>query len=106
MFRLIHTNAILILGFGAILACMLGSIFIGMQHLDTTRDAWLRDAAFREKVRTAFLMREAVRERSFRLTYAATLDDFFDRDEQQTIFHAKATAFLTAAQQHHVLLGI
>jgi len=96
MFRLIHTNAILILGFGAILACMLGSIFIGMQHLDTTRDAWLRDAAFREKVRAAFLMREAVRERSFRLTYAATLDDFFDRDEQQTIFHAKATAFLTA----------
>ncbi len=96
MFRLIHTNAILILGFGAILACMLGSIFIGMQHLDTTRDAWLRDAAFREKVRAAFLMREAVRERSFRLTFAATLDDFFERDEQRNIFNAKAISFLTA----------
>ncbi len=96
MVHLKHTNAILILGFGAIIACMLGTIFIGLQHLDTTRSAWLRDAAFREKVKAAFLMREAVRERSFRLTYATTLDDFFERDEQRNIFHAKAVAFLTA----------
>lgn len=96
MAKLKHTNSILILGFGAILACMLGSIFIGLQHLETTRDAWLRDAAFREKVRAAFLMREAVRERSFRLTYATTLDDIFDRDEQRLIFNAQAIAFMTA----------
>jgi diguanylate cyclase (GGDEF)-like protein len=96
MLRLRHTNMILILGFGTILACMLGSILISLQHLDSTREAWQRDAAFREKVRAAFLMREAVRERSFRLTYATTLSDFFDRDEQRVIFRSKAVAFLNA----------
>ncbi|CCQ74977.1 diguanylate cyclase [Magnetospira sp. QH-2] len=90
------TNAFLVLGFGAILICMVGSIIIGFRHLDATREAWLRDAAFREKVRAAFLMREAIRERSFRLTYAATLSDFFDRDEQHELFNAEAAHFLVA----------
>ena len=91
-----HTTAALAIGFAAILACMLGSIFIGFQHLDQTRDAWQRDALFREKVRASFLMREAIRERSFHLAFAATLDDFFDRDEQRETYNAKAVNFLLA----------
>jgi len=75
---------------------MLGSIYIGIQHLDQTRDAWQRDALFREKVRAAFLMREAIRERSFHLTFATSMDDFFDRDEQREIYDAKAVSFLLA----------
>ena len=98
MLKFRRSNAVLILGFGAILACMLGSIYIGFQHLEATRQAWLRDAAFREKVRAAFLMREAVRERSFRLTFAATLDDFFERDEQRDYFRSSAAGFLTARE--------
>jgi len=84
------------IGFGAILACMLGSIYIGFQHLEHTRNAWQRDALFREKVRSAFLMREAIRERSFHLTFATTMDDFFDRDEQRQLYDAKAVNFLLA----------
>ncbi|GAB6052125.1 hypothetical protein JCM17960_09450 [Magnetospira thiophila] len=95
------TNAFLVLGFAAVLLCMAGSIFIGFQHLDSTRTAWLRDAAFREKVRAAFLMREAIRERSFRLTYAATLKDYFARDEQQELFQAEAAHFLSALEMLH-----
>jgi len=75
---------------------MLGSIFIGFQHLDQTRGAWQRDALFRDKARAGFLMREAIRERSFHLTFAATMDDFFDRDEQRDIYNAKAVSFLQA----------
>jgi|GEM_PF-1736502 len=91
-----HTTAALTIGFVAILACMLGSIYIGFQHLDQTRDAWQRDALFRDKVRAGFLMREAIRERSFHLTFATTMDDFFDRDEQRQIYNAKAVSFLQA----------
>lgn len=91
-----HTTAALAIGFAAILICMLGSIYIGFQHLDQTRGAWQRDAMFREKVRTAFLMREAIRERSYRLTFATSMDDFFDRDEQREIYQASAADFLVA----------
>jgi len=94
-----HTTAALSIGFGAILACMLGSIYIGFQHLDQTRGAWQRDALFREKVRSAFLMREAVRERSFHLTFATTMDDFFDRDQQREFYDAKAVSFLLAREK-------
>ena len=73
---------------------MLGSIFIGFQHLDQTREAWQRDALFRDKVRAGFLMREAIRERSFHLTFATTMNDIFDRDEQRDIYNAKAVNFL------------
>jgi len=75
---------------------MLGSIYIGFEHLDQTRASWQRDALFREKVRSAFLMREAIRERSFHLTFATTMDDFFDRDEQRGLYNAKAVDFLMA----------
>lgn len=91
-----HTTAALALGFGAILACMLASIYIGFQHLDQTRDAWQRDALFREKVRAAFLMREAIRERSFHLTFATSMSDYFDRDEQREIYNFKAVNFMVA----------
>lgn len=91
-----NSTTALSLGFAAILACMLGSIFIGFQHLDQTRLAWQRDALFREKVRAAFLMREAIRERSFHLTFATSMDDFFDRDEQREIYAAKAVDFMVA----------
>lgn len=91
-----HTTAALSIGFLAILACMLGSIYIGFQHLEQTRLAWQRDALFQEKVRTAFLMREAIRERSYHLTFAATMDDFFDRDAQRDIYNAKAVDFMLA----------
>ena len=91
-----QTTVALSIGFTAILACMLGSIYIGFQHLELTRGAWQRDAFFREKVRSAFLMREAVRERSFHLTFATSMDDFFDRDEQRQAYDAKAVSFLLA----------
>jgi len=91
-----HTTAALSIGFCAILACMLGSIFIGFEHLDQTRQAWQRDALFREKVRAAFLMREAIRERSFQLTLATSMEDYFDRDEQRQIYNAQAVNFLEA----------
>ncbi|MEG3619135.1 diguanylate cyclase [Magnetovibrio sp. PR-2] len=87
------------IGFGAILACMMGSIYIGFEHLDQTRGAWQRDALFREKVRAAFLLREAVRERSFHLTFATTMDDFFDRDEQRELYNSKALNFLQAREK-------
>lgn len=103
MFFVRHTTAALSLGFGAILACMLGSIYIGFQHLDSTREAWLRDAVFREKVRAAFLMREAVRERSFRLTFATTFQDYFDRDEQRDYFRAVASEFVVARDRLETL---
>ncbi|HEY9081079.1 MAG TPA: GGDEF domain-containing protein [Magnetovibrio sp.] len=64
--------------------------------MEQTRGAWQRDALFREKVRAAFLMREAVRERSFHLTFATTMDDFFDRDAQRETYNAKAVSFLLA----------
>ncbi|MCW8914641.1 MAG: GGDEF domain-containing protein [Magnetovibrio sp.] len=91
-----QTTVALSIGFGAILACMLGSIYIGFEHLDQTRGAWQRDALFREKVRAAFLLREAIRERSFHLTFATTMDDFFDRDEQRELYSSKAVSFLQA----------
>ncbi|MEO5336433.1 MAG: diguanylate cyclase [Magnetospirillum sp. WYHS-4] len=91
-----RASAFLIVGFGAILACMLGALYIGVQHLEVTRQAWLRDAAFREKVRAAFVMREAVRERSFRLAFATTFPDFFDRDSQQEHFREAASVFVRA----------
>lgn len=91
-----QTTVALSIGFGAILACMMGSIYIGFEHLDQTRGAWQRDALFREKVRAAFLLREAVRERSFHLTFATTMDDFFDRDEQREVYNSKAINFLQA----------
>ncbi len=94
-----QTTVALSIGFGAILACMLGSIYIGFEHLDQTRGAWQRDALFREKVRAAFLLREAVRERSFHLTFATTMDDFFDRDEQRELYNAKAVSFLQAREK-------
>lgn len=94
-----YAGAYLILGFIAILACMLGGLYIGFQHLEVTKQAWLRDAAFREKVRAAFLMREAVRERSFRLTFATIFDDFFERDAQQEHFREAATVFVTAREE-------
>lgn len=94
-----RASTFLVLGFTAILGCMLAGMYIGIQHLELTREAWLRDAAFREKVRAAFLMREAIRERSFRLAFAAMLEDFFDRDAQQDEFRAAATIFVTARQE-------
>jgi len=103
-----HTTVALSIGFAAILACMLGSIYIGFQHLELTRGAWQRDAFFREKVRSAFLMREAVRERSFHLTFATTMDDFFDRDEQRQAYDAKAVSFLLARDKlvdYHMTLA-
>jgi diguanylate cyclase (GGDEF)-like protein len=92
-------GAYLILGFAAILACMLGGLYIGFQHMEVTKQAWLRDAAFREKVRSAFLMRESVRERSFRLTFATIFDDFFERDAQQEHFREAASVFVTAREE-------
>ncbi|MBL4613513.1 MAG: GGDEF domain-containing protein [Magnetovibrio sp.] len=91
-----HTTAALAIGFSAILICMLASIYIGFQHLDQTRDAWQRDALFREKVRASFLMREAIRERSFHLTFATSMSDYFDRDEQREIYNFKAINFMVA----------
>jgi len=91
-----HTTVAVSFGFAAILGCMLGSIYVGFQYLDQTRGAWQRDALSREKVRSAFLMREAVRERSFFLAVAATMADFFDRDEMRQRYNARAVNFLQA----------
>lgn len=91
-----HTTMAVSFGFAAILVCMLGSIYVGFQYLDQTRGAWQRDSLFREKVRSAFLMREAVRERSFYLAVAATMVDFFDRDDIRQSYNARAVNFLQA----------
>jgi len=94
MFR--DSPLVLCVGFGAVIACMLGSLYIGFQYLELTRSAWQRDTVFREKVRAAFLMREAIRERSLYLAVTTTLDDFFDRDAQRATYNAKAVNFILA----------
>ncbi|SCA55533.1 putative Diguanylate cyclase [Candidatus Terasakiella magnetica] len=88
----------LVLSIASIMLCMVASIYIGYQHLTQTQEAWTRDAAYREKVNAAFLMRESVRERSFRLTIASTLDDYFDRDVELEAFRNEAGRFLKARE--------
>ncbi|WP_167730477.1 diguanylate cyclase [Terasakiella sp. SH-1] len=98
MHRSKTTFAFLVLGISSILLCMIGSIYIGYDRLNQMEDAWKRDTAYQEKLQAAFLMREAIRERSFRLTIASTLDDYFDKDVELEAFHREAGRFLKARE--------
>lgn len=95
-YKVRRTNAILIIGFGAILACMLGLLSVGIGHLRAAGEARQTEAALQEKVRMAYLMREALRKRAFSLTYVSTLPDYFDRDEEQIRFSEYAGDFIDA----------
>ncbi|CCQ74552.1 GGDEF domain-containing protein [Magnetospira sp. QH-2] len=89
-------NIILVAAFSVVLLCMVGVVLIALGQNATVHKEWERGTAYREKVLAAFSMREAVLERSYRLTFTSTLDDFFDRDEQYQLFKGIATKFLAA----------
>ncbi|MCC2112258.1 MAG: diguanylate cyclase [Hyphomicrobiales bacterium] len=94
----------LALGFAAVIACMLTSMFVFFQQLEIVRETRASDAMISQKLQSAFKMREAIRQRSFRLTVAITLDDFFDRDEQRLIANNVAADFVVARQSLEALI--
>ncbi|MBE9553997.1 MAG: hypothetical protein IMF05_11085 [Proteobacteria bacterium] len=93
-----NTSLILASGFGAILILMLVLSFVGLSHfsgLHSDLDAEVRSA---RKIRMVYVMREAIRKRSFSMMRVRTLEGFFDRDQERANFRAHAGDFIVARE--------
>ncbi|MBC8445018.1 MAG: hypothetical protein H8D75_00115, partial [Rhodospirillaceae bacterium] len=83
-------------GLAAIFVCMLGLAFVVFKHIDVIRAAHQEDTVLREKARLTQEIRGAVYMRTFMLAYVATLEDFFDRDQEYLRFNAYAAKVANA----------
>ncbi|MBF0250177.1 MAG: PAS domain S-box protein [Alphaproteobacteria bacterium] len=83
-------------GFGAILVCMAGLLYLGFAQLNMHRAARQADLELEAKVRNAFIMRDAIRRRTFALAYVTVLEDFFARDAERQAFMEAAGQFVEA----------
>lgn len=63
------------------------------------------EARSAEKTRMVYAMRKAVRQRNISILKTQTLDDFFDRDQEQQRFNAYARDFIVA-RERYIELGL
>lgn len=95
----------LIVGIGGIIALMFALLYMSWIHDVGSRESHRLLQTLNEKTEQAFIMREAIRKRSFSLSLILTMDDFFDRDEERERFEGYAREF-TMAQEKLLSLGI
>ncbi|MEG3617903.1 ATP-binding protein [Magnetovibrio sp. PR-2] len=73
-----------------ILVCMLSLVFVAFSHLKDTQSVYEEDRILNEKVQLTRVMRNVVALRTYMLPYVATIDDYFERDEQHMEFNSQA----------------
>ncbi len=83
-------------GLAAIFVCMLGLVFVVFKHIEVVRAVHEEDTVLREKAHLTQEIRGAVYLRTYMLPYVATLEDFFDRDEEHMRFNALAVRVANA----------
>lgn len=95
----------LVVGVGSIIALMFALLYMIYVHTETVLVNQRALFDIKEKTELAYKMREAIRQRSFSIAMAQTMDDYFDRDAEGRRFQAFASDFIVA-RERLMTLGI
>ncbi len=94
------SQTLLVVGFAAILVLMAALVTLAVKQLESV-ERYQRDVedVSHKKMMLAFNMRDAVQKRSFSIAIVQSLDDFFERDEEQQRFNGYAREYIAARDE-------
>ncbi|CAA7616243.1 putative Histidine kinase [Magnetospirillum sp. LM-5] len=92
----LRSNVVLFGGLATIFACIATLVYLVSSYLDVSKAAYDQNIVLREKAKLAAAMREIVYYRTYMLSYVATIDDYFERDEERQKFNEHARHMIEA----------